>query len=131
MSKTCDYSILEMLTILAKCWLFSLLFIIFVILLRGIESIRSRSKIMKNTSDYSILEMFRISLTFNMLFVSFILILLRGIESITCHLGILFVLNIIFGTFLWSALGRSLSPCYCILIVPMFWTVVVMNCEAL
>ena len=136
MKNMSDYSILEMLRILVKIgwiWLISLLFIIFIILLRGIESIRSRSKIMKNTSDYSILEMFRISLKsalFNMLFVSFIF-LLRGIESITCHLGILFVLNIIFGTFLWSALGRSLSPCYCILIIPMFWTVVAMNCEAL
>ena len=67
MSKTCDYSILEMLTILTKCWLFYLLFITVIILLRRTI----------------ILEMIRILLNcalFYILFVSFIF-LLRGIES--------------------------------------------------
>ena len=58
-------------------------------------------KIMKNNSDYSILERFRISLKFAlfyMLLVSFIF-LLRGIESIIRHLDIIFVWSTIFSVF--------------------------------
>ena len=60
-------------------------------------------KIMKNNSNYSILERFRISqkfALFYMLFVSFIF-LLRGIVSIISHLGIIFVWSTIFGKYVF------------------------------
>ena len=89
-------------------------------------------KIMKNNSNYSILERFRISLKFAlfyMLIVSFIF-LLSGIESIISHLDILFVWNMIFGTFFWTPLGRRLrhfmDKVPVIWTIPMFWTVVAM-----
>ena len=89
-----------------------------------------RSKIMKNNSDYSILERFRISLKFAlfyMLFVSFIF-LLRGVESIISHLGIIFVWSTIFSMFFWTPLGRRLR--HFMDKVPVFWTVVAINCVA-
>ena len=91
-----------------------------------------RSKVMKNNSDYSILERFRISLKFAlfyMLFVSFIF-LLRGIESIISHLDIIFVWSTIFSVFFWTTLGRRLrhfmDKVPVIWTIPMFWTVVAM-----
>ena len=89
-------------------------------------------KIMKNNSDYSILERFRISLKFAlfyMLLVSFIF-LLRGIESIIRHLDIIFVWSTIFSVFFWTTLGRRLrhfmDKVPVIWTIPMFWTVVAM-----
>ena len=89
-------------------------------------------KIMKNNSDYSILERFRISLKFAlfyMLFVSF-MFLLRGIESIISYLDIIFVWSLIFSTFFWTRLGRRLRHFMdkvCVIwTIPMFWTVVAM-----
>ena len=89
-----------------------------------------RSKIMKNNSDYSILGRFKISLKFAlfyMLFVSFIF-LLRGVESIISHLGIIFVWSTIFSMFFWTPLGRRLR--HFMDKVPVFWTVVAINCVA-